>query len=80
MPADHKLFAVPNVIVTCHTAADSDKSYIECEPRAASDALGASPMCKVVGVLCGIGPSHIDRAFALLNCLLRKIVSMVNIL
>ena len=28
LPADHKLLTLPNVIVTCHTAANSDESYI----------------------------------------------------
>jgi phosphoglycerate dehydrogenase-like enzyme len=48
LPADHKLLTLPNVIVTCHTAANSDESYIDCQSHAARE---------VVGVLSGKGPT-----------------------
>lgn len=37
LPADHKLLALPNVIVTCHTAANSDESYVDCQSHAARE-------------------------------------------
>jgi D-3-phosphoglycerate dehydrogenase len=37
LPADHKLLNLPNVIVTCHTAANSDESYIDCQTHAARE-------------------------------------------
>jgi D-3-phosphoglycerate dehydrogenase len=37
LPADHKLLTLPNVIVTCHTAANSDESYIDCQTHAARE-------------------------------------------
>jgi D-3-phosphoglycerate dehydrogenase len=37
LPADHKLLTLPNVIVTCHTAANSDQSYIDCQTHAARE-------------------------------------------
>jgi phosphoglycerate dehydrogenase-like enzyme len=48
LPADHKLLTLPNVIVTCHTAANSDESYVDCQTHAARE---------VVNVLSGKGPS-----------------------
>jgi D-3-phosphoglycerate dehydrogenase len=48
LPADHKLLTLPNVIVTCHTAANSDESYIDCQTHAARE---------VVNVLSGKGPT-----------------------
>ena len=48
LPADHKLLTLPNVIVTCHTAANSDESYVDCQTHAARE---------VVGVLSGKGPT-----------------------
>src|ERR1051325_259798 len=48
LPADHKLLTLPNVIVTCHTAANSDESYADCQTHAARE---------VVGVLSGKGPT-----------------------
>ncbi len=48
LPADHKLLTLPNVIVTCHTAANSDESYIDCQTHAASE---------VANVLSGKGPT-----------------------
>src|SRR5262249_56296436 len=37
LPADHKILTLPNVIVTCHTAANSDESYIDCQTHAARE-------------------------------------------
>jgi D-3-phosphoglycerate dehydrogenase len=37
LPPDHKLLTLPNVIVTCHTAANSDESYIDCQTHAARE-------------------------------------------
>jgi len=37
LPADHKLLMLPNVIVTCHTAANSDESYVDCQTHAAHE-------------------------------------------
>ena len=48
LPADHKLLTLPNVIVTCHTAANSDESYIDCQTHAARE---------VANVLAGKGPT-----------------------
>jgi D-3-phosphoglycerate dehydrogenase len=48
LPADHKLLTLPNVIVTCHTAANSDESYRDCQTHAARE---------VVNVLSGRGPT-----------------------
>jgi D-3-phosphoglycerate dehydrogenase len=48
LTANHKLLTLPNVIVTCHTAANSDESYIDCQTHAARE---------VVNVLSGKGPT-----------------------
>src|ERR671918_280411 len=48
LPADHKLLTLPNVIVTCHTAANSDESYADCQTHAARE---------VASVLIGKGPT-----------------------
>jgi D-3-phosphoglycerate dehydrogenase len=48
LPADHKLLSMSNVIVTCHTAANSDESYVDCQTHAARE---------VVNVLSGKGPT-----------------------
>lgn len=48
LPADHKLLTLPNVIVTCHTAANSNESYVDCQTHAARE---------VVNVLSGKGPT-----------------------
>ena len=48
LPADHKLLTLPNVIVTCHTAANSDESYVDCQTHAARE---------VANVLSGKGPT-----------------------
>ena len=37
LPADHKILTFPNVIVTCHTAANSNESYIDCQTHAARE-------------------------------------------
>jgi D-3-phosphoglycerate dehydrogenase len=37
LPADHKILALPNVMVTCHTAANSNESYIDCQTHAARE-------------------------------------------
>lgn len=37
LPGDHKILALPNVIVTCHTAANSDESYVDCQTHAARE-------------------------------------------
>ncbi|HEY2990678.1 MAG TPA: phosphoglycerate dehydrogenase, partial [Candidatus Binatia bacterium] len=31
LPADHKILTLPNVIITCHTAANSNESYVDCQ-------------------------------------------------
>ena len=48
LPANHKLLTLPNVIVTCHTAANSDESYVDCQTHAARE---------VANVLAGKGPT-----------------------
>jgi len=48
LPADHKILTLPNVIVTCHTAANSDESYSDCQTHVARE---------VVNVLSGRGPT-----------------------
>jgi D-3-phosphoglycerate dehydrogenase len=37
LPGDHKILALPNVIVTCHTAANSNESYADCQTHAARE-------------------------------------------
>ncbi len=37
LPADHPLLMLPNVIVTCHTAANSNESYVDCQTHAARE-------------------------------------------
>jgi D-3-phosphoglycerate dehydrogenase len=37
LPGDHKILALPNVIVTCHTAANSNESYVQCQTHAARE-------------------------------------------
>lgn len=37
MPADHRILALPNVIVTAHTAANSNESYRDCQTHAARE-------------------------------------------
>jgi D-3-phosphoglycerate dehydrogenase len=37
LPGDHKILTLPNVIVTCHTAANSDESYRDCQTHAARE-------------------------------------------
>lgn len=37
LPADHKILTLPNVIVTCHTAANSNESYADCQAHAAKE-------------------------------------------
>jgi D-3-phosphoglycerate dehydrogenase len=37
LPADHKILTLPNVMVTCHTAANSNESYIDCQTHAARE-------------------------------------------
>lgn len=37
MPQDHPLLTLPNVIVTCHTAANSNESYADCQTHAARE-------------------------------------------
>jgi D-3-phosphoglycerate dehydrogenase len=37
LPADHKILTLPNVIVTCHTAANSSESYADCQTHAARE-------------------------------------------
>lgn len=34
MPGDHKILTLPNVIVTAHTAANSNESYVDCQTHA----------------------------------------------
>jgi D-3-phosphoglycerate dehydrogenase / 2-oxoglutarate reductase len=37
LPGDHKILTLPNVIVTCHTAANSNESYVQCQTHAARE-------------------------------------------
>jgi D-3-phosphoglycerate dehydrogenase len=37
LPGDHKILTLPNVIVTCHTAANSNESYADCQTHAARE-------------------------------------------
>ncbi|MCY4442345.1 MAG: hypothetical protein OXE53_19315, partial [Deltaproteobacteria bacterium] len=37
MPADHPILTLSNVIVTCHTAANSNESYVDCQTHAARE-------------------------------------------
>lgn len=37
LPSDHKILTLPNVIVTCHTAANSNESYVDCQTHAARE-------------------------------------------
>jgi D-3-phosphoglycerate dehydrogenase len=37
LPADHKILTLPNVIITCHTAANSNESYVDCQTHAARE-------------------------------------------
>ena len=37
LPGDHRILTLPNVIVTCHTAANSDESYRDCQTHAARE-------------------------------------------
>jgi len=37
LPGDHKILTLPNVIVTCHTAANSNESYVDCQTHAARE-------------------------------------------
>ena len=37
LPGDHRILTLPNVIVTCHTAANSDESYADCQTHAARE-------------------------------------------
>jgi len=48
LPAEHKILTLPNVVVTCHTAANSDESFVDCQTHAARE---------VVNVLTGRGPT-----------------------
>jgi len=48
LPVDHKILTLPNVLVTCHTAANSNESYVDCQTHAARE---------VVRVLSGQAPT-----------------------
>ncbi|MDP2604805.1 MAG: hypothetical protein Q8S00_19795 [Deltaproteobacteria bacterium] len=37
LSADHNLLTLPNVIATCHTAANSDESCVDCQDHAARE-------------------------------------------
>ena len=37
LPADHKILTLSNVIVTCHTAGNSNESYVDCQTHAARE-------------------------------------------
>jgi D-3-phosphoglycerate dehydrogenase / 2-oxoglutarate reductase len=37
LPGDHKILTLPNVIITCHTAANSNESYVQCQTHAARE-------------------------------------------
>ena len=51
LPPDHRILTLPNVIVTCHTAANSDESYVDCQTHAAREVArvlrGESPTTEV---------------------------------
>ena len=51
LPADHKILTLPNVIVTCHTAANSNESYVDCQTHAAKEVarvlIGQAPTTEV---------------------------------
>lgn len=51
IPADHPILELPNVIVTCHTAANSDESYVDCQSQACWEVVrvlkGEPPQTKV---------------------------------
>ena len=46
--AAHRAFTLHNLIVICHTAANSDESYVDCQTHAARE---------VVNILSGRGPT-----------------------
>ncbi len=48
LPVDHNILTLPNVLVTCHTAANSNESYVQCQTHAARE---------VVRVLIGQPPT-----------------------
>ena len=37
IPADHRILTLPNLIVTCHTAGNSNESYEDCQTHAAQE-------------------------------------------
>jgi phosphoglycerate dehydrogenase-like enzyme len=45
LPADHKLFTLANVIVTCHTAANLDESDIDCQRHGAREVANVKAQC-----------------------------------
>ncbi len=51
MPGDHPLLQFNNVIVTCHTGANSDESYVDCQTHAAREVVrvlkGEPPLTEV---------------------------------
>ncbi len=51
IPADHKILTLPNVIVTGHTAANSNESYVDCQTHAAREVArvltGQSPTTEI---------------------------------
>jgi len=51
MPGDHPLLQFDNVIVTCHTGANSDESYVDCQTHAAREVVrvlkGEPPLTEV---------------------------------
>ena len=50
-PGDHPILEFPNVIVTCHTAANSDESYVDCQSCACEEVVrvlkGEQPRNKI---------------------------------
>jgi D-3-phosphoglycerate dehydrogenase / 2-oxoglutarate reductase len=51
LPVDHPILQLDNVLVTCHTAANSNESYIDCQSHAAREVVrvlkGEPPMTQI---------------------------------
>ena len=79
LPVDHKLLSLPNVIVTCHTVANSDESYIDCQTHAAREVAnvlsGKGPTTEIKDPCCWPkrktrGSAGCNRAFAIASAIL----------